>query len=367
MANTIENVFPNSMSALSAPGQGTHVSIVMRTKDRPVLLARAIASVLSQEHQDWHLYIVNDGGDKKCVDDLVEMHATAFNGRVTVTHHDYSHGMEAASNAGVAKSTGDFLAIHDDDDAWHPYFLRDTVGYLTDPKNAHYAAVISHCVIVYEKIDDDGEGTQELERVRGHLSPAYVDYASMLDGNLFPPISLLIRRCVADRIGGFNANLPVLGDWDYNLRILREGDIGVVPKELSYYYHRRGSKDGYGNSVIAGVDKHKLFHSHYTNAYIRSLGPGHYEMTRVLSQMLRQDREKMHAELGARFDAMWNQVNHLTQQVNHLLHVNNVQSATIEQIATTARSVSKSMRPMQWVWRKMLPVRHWVARRRGLI
>ncbi len=37
------------------------VDIVMRTKDRPVFLARALDDVLAQTFTDWRLTIVNDG------------------------------------------------------------------------------------------------------------------------------------------------------------------------------------------------------------------------------------------------------------------------------------------------------------------
>jgi glycosyltransferase involved in cell wall biosynthesis len=47
-----------------------------------------------------------------------------------VLHHAHSKGMEAASNAGIHASTGEFVVIHDDDDSWHPDFLRETVDYL---------------------------------------------------------------------------------------------------------------------------------------------------------------------------------------------------------------------------------------------
>ena len=37
--------------------------------------------------------------------------------------------------------------------------------------------------------------------------------------NRFPPISFLFRRSVYDKIGGFDEELPVLGDWDFNLKV----------------------------------------------------------------------------------------------------------------------------------------------------
>ena len=44
------------------------VGIITRTKDRPVLLKRALESVVNQSYEDWHLVIVNDGGDPVVVE-----------------------------------------------------------------------------------------------------------------------------------------------------------------------------------------------------------------------------------------------------------------------------------------------------------
>lgn len=38
------------------------VSVIMRTKDRDVLLRRALSDVARQTFTDWGLVIVNDGG-----------------------------------------------------------------------------------------------------------------------------------------------------------------------------------------------------------------------------------------------------------------------------------------------------------------
>mgnify|MGYP001763085457 CR=1 FL=1 len=74
----------SSLSPMRPDATGGSVAILMRTRDRPVLLARAFASVLSQRCDDWHLFVVNDGGDPAPVDALAARHETGFLGRITV-------------------------------------------------------------------------------------------------------------------------------------------------------------------------------------------------------------------------------------------------------------------------------------------
>ncbi len=113
--------------------------------------AAVVASSLGQcagedvLRDDWVHVIVNDGGEPAEVDRLVAERADRYAGRCHVVHNNTSRGMEAASNQGVEASSSQFIAIHDDDDAWRPEFLRKTVAYME--ANASFpklAGVITH-------------------------------------------------------------------------------------------------------------------------------------------------------------------------------------------------------------------------------
>ncbi|MCD8481410.1 MAG: glycosyltransferase [Verrucomicrobia bacterium] len=96
----------------------------MRTKNRPVLLVRAIDSVVQQRHQNWQLVIVNDGGDPAPVEALVAAVQPEQRARIQILHHPQSLGMEAASNAGLRALQTDYVMVHDDDDSLHADFFR---------------------------------------------------------------------------------------------------------------------------------------------------------------------------------------------------------------------------------------------------
>lgn len=119
------------MSDLIINSTDLSVGIVTRTKNRIVLLRRALESVKNQSHENWILVIVNDGGDPAPVDRLV---ASIFNtdSRVRIIHHPESKGMEAASNAGISALDTDYAIIHDDDDSWAPEFLKVTTQTLIE-------------------------------------------------------------------------------------------------------------------------------------------------------------------------------------------------------------------------------------------
>ena len=99
----------------SMPGLKTLV--VTRTKNRPVLLRRAIESVLGQTHADWIHAIVNDGGDPAPVDLLAAEYAARYRGRLKVIHHAKSMVMQNASNAALRATESEFATVHDDDNS----------------------------------------------------------------------------------------------------------------------------------------------------------------------------------------------------------------------------------------------------------
>src|SRR3974377_207564 len=107
------------------------VAVITRTKDRALLLERAIRSVMQQTMADLQMVIVNDGGDPGPVDNRVKRYDHIIKGRAVVVHHPESKGMEPATNSGIRASNSRYVALLDDDDTWHPRFLEKTVGAMT--------------------------------------------------------------------------------------------------------------------------------------------------------------------------------------------------------------------------------------------
>lgn len=241
----------------------------MRTKDRPLLLERAIKDVIAQKYPAWFLVIVNDGGNGKPVDGLVKRYKAGLEGRCKVIHNSVSLGMEAASNKGIRAVRGEYVVIHDDDDSWNPDFLLRTVGYLEEHVDA--MGVITHSMQIDERIETDRIVTVR-EKVFKPWLLGRISYISMLDDNQFPPISFVYRRKVFKEIGFYDENLPVQGDWEFNLRFIRKHDIFIIPESLANYHLRVETSTGiYGNTILTndGQQRHSLYHIGIQNELLR--------------------------------------------------------------------------------------------------
>lgn len=241
------------------------IAIITRTKNRPLTLKRAVESVLAQTRRDFIHVIVNDGGESHVVERLLQPYLPRYEGRLLVIHHAVSKGMEAASNAGITACDSIYIAIHDDDDSWHPEFLAKTVRYL---ENEGMKGVLTDFDRVIERLSADNITELTRENCRSWVKE--LTLWNMCKGNFFPPIALLYKREVYDIIGGmYDETLPVLGDWEFNLRFLQHFDIGYLQEVLAFYHTRVEQDAVYGNTITSGIDKHTHYNKVLRNRLLR--------------------------------------------------------------------------------------------------
>lgn len=244
------------------------VSVITRTRDRPRLLSRARASIASQTFGDLAWVIVNDGGEPGPVEAEAEA-ARAAGIQAVAIHRQHSSGIEAAANAGIRASSSRYIVIHDDDDSWNPPFLALTVAALE--QETAFVGVVTHSTTVVEQILGDTIVTISRKPQNRSLQVVYL--ADLVINNLFPPISFLFRRQIYDAVGGYNEEFPVLGDWEFNLKVAMQGDIRVLPKMLANYHVRMGAQDPtsrYANSIFAERDLHRLQDAVFRNRMLRA-------------------------------------------------------------------------------------------------
>ena len=93
------------------------ISVVIPTFDRPFFLNRAIESVLVQDYKNIEIIVVVDGYSDNTHRLIVDLNQKNKNKIVLIQTKDKVGGSEAR-NIGVRESTGEFIALLDDDDEW---------------------------------------------------------------------------------------------------------------------------------------------------------------------------------------------------------------------------------------------------------
>lgn len=243
------------------------VAVITRTKNRPILLWRALKSVQSQTHDNIVWVLINDGGETTEVEQIAAS-AIASGLETVVVHHSESKGMEAASNAGITASLSDLVVVHDDDDTWDPTFLSSCVSFLNF--NPQYKGVVTQSMKIDEILHPDRVEIIGEEIFNPKLVSLYL--VELAKENSYTTNSFVYYRSVLDVVGLYDTTLPVLGDWEFNLRVLSKFDIGVIPLPLANYHHRKSQKNGaggYGNSQYTGPSKHSEFDVIIRNRLLR--------------------------------------------------------------------------------------------------
>jgi glycosyltransferase involved in cell wall biosynthesis len=95
-------------------------SVVMPTRNRPELFARALSSVLSQDFERFEVVVINDGSGE-AYGPAYELLTRQSSERVrwfALPRRDRGHGPSYAINTGVENARGAYVCFLDDDDCW---------------------------------------------------------------------------------------------------------------------------------------------------------------------------------------------------------------------------------------------------------
>lgn len=103
------------------------ISTVIPTRNRPLIVERAVKSALAQTFTEIEVIVVIDGSDA-CTREVLEEIDDA---RLKFIELPVRGGAAAARNAGVSEAAGEWIAFLDDDDEWLPQKLERQIEVAT--------------------------------------------------------------------------------------------------------------------------------------------------------------------------------------------------------------------------------------------
>lgn len=242
------------------------IAVITRTKNRPQLLLRCAENLSQQTTKDFQWIIVNDAGDKDKVE-KVTIHARKLGLDVVLLHRIESTGIAAAANYGIDNSKSELIHIHDDDDSVEFNFY-ELMSQLLDSKKYYGGAVCSTSKIIENLTPTEIIFIKKINLFDSNMATHIAD---LLVKNQFSTISFVFRRSAFDAVGHYDNSLPVLEDWDFNLRFIELYDIGAIDSFLANYHHRIPNKNEITPQTITnGSNLHEEFSAIIRNRYIRT-------------------------------------------------------------------------------------------------
>lgn len=194
------------------------VSIIIPCYNYGKFIGQTLENVIAQSYHNLEIIVIDDGSTDNTKDVVL-----AFIERDQRIQYFFqeNRGLSAARNFGIEKSSGYYVQFLDADDALSPKKIQIQVEYLE--KNTEIA--ICYVDPFYFK---DQKGEQRFSNINltdVSWMPKLTKDADkietvelLLEGNIMPVNSPLVRRNVINTIGGFNAHLNSLEDWDFWLR-----------------------------------------------------------------------------------------------------------------------------------------------------
>jgi glycosyltransferase involved in cell wall biosynthesis len=188
------------------------ISVVIPAKNSERYLAAAIESVINTKYQPLEIIVVNG----QSTDRTTEI-AESF-GPIKVVQQVHG-GLSDAYNLGIEAAKGELIAFQASDDLWSPEKLSVQVGYM-----------LSHPEVQYS-----------IGRVKFFLEPGFPSppgfRRELLKGDHVGRIleTLLVRKTLFERIGGFDPDIEISMDVDWYARA-RDNHIpmAVIPQVMLY-------------------------------------------------------------------------------------------------------------------------------------
>ena len=188
------------------------ISAVIPTYNYGRFVADAVESVLAQTYRRLEVIVVDDGSK----DDTRERLAPYLD-RIRYVYQE-NQGLSAARNTGIRTATGEWVALLDSDDLWHPRKLELQVKYL----RAHPEIGLLGSDHMF---DLHGDWPWVPNEPEDSARAVTLDYLVM--SVRFSPSSALIRKALFQRVGLFDTDLRSAEDRDMWIRL---ADVAPVAK-----------------------------------------------------------------------------------------------------------------------------------------
>jgi len=200
------------------------ISVIMSVYNGEHYLAQAIESILNQTFQDFEFIIINDGS----TDRSEEIIKSYDDDRIILINQQHK-GLIYSLNYGLQKAKAKYIARMDGDDISLPDRLAIQLSFME--KHDDIGVLGTGCQFIDhlgfltgEKLNRQGEHFEILNSIlkaKGYVS-------------IIHP-TVMIRKDLLLRVGGYNERFPVCEDVDLFLRIAKISKLHVIPDMLLLY------------------------------------------------------------------------------------------------------------------------------------
>lgn len=195
------------------------VSVVVPTYNYARYIEETLNSLRQQSLTDWECIVVDDGS----TDDTAAIVAR-FAGDKRIRYVWQQNAKQAAArNNGIRRARGEYLQFLDADDLLESEKLESQVKFL----ELHNDVDVIYSNVRYFDSDRPREQRRANDKDEEWM-PAVSGAGDeillrLVQNNIMPVNSALLRRATVDEVGLFNEKLPPVEDWEYFIRCAAAG------------------------------------------------------------------------------------------------------------------------------------------------
>ncbi len=195
------------------------ISVIIPTYNRSRLLLKAVNSVLNQTYPDYEILICDDGS----TDNSKQIIESLKNNKIVWIEGSHSGLPGVVRNKGIKKAKGEWVAFLDDDDVWDKDKLLLQVKIIDTKK----------CDVVCSNAISSETGKKLINLNKN----GFLSTKELLKNNSIVCSSVLVKRKIFGKIGGFSENkkMKAIEDYDLWLRISTDRKIYFLNKNLVFY------------------------------------------------------------------------------------------------------------------------------------
>jgi glycosyltransferase involved in cell wall biosynthesis len=185
------------------------VSIIVRTKDRPRLLKRALQSISTQTYRPIEVVLVNDGG---CELDSDELEGILRDVSLHYIRLEKNTGRAHAGNIGLDNAKGEYIGFLDDDDELYPGHVQELAT-----KLFHMPSKIAYTDAEVVFVDMTAED-EVVEKFKHRFYSQDFSPEMLLIQNYIPFLSLLFHASVFENVR-FDESFEIFEDWKILIKL----------------------------------------------------------------------------------------------------------------------------------------------------
>ncbi len=267
------------------------VSIIVRTKDRPKLLRRALRSIALQTYRPIEVVLVNDGG---CSLEIEELKGMLGDVSLNYIRLEKNTGRAHAGNVGIENVKGEYVGFLDDDDEFYEDHVDTLISLL---RQSEYKIAYTDARLMHSAYDVEKETLIDIDQGIFHSTDFSLN--KLLVENFIPFMCIIVPHNLLRTVSGFDETLDLYEDWDLLIRLSHTDPFYHINKVTAKYnvwstHLQITERAKYSGET--GFAYSRIFHKHldkFTHETIQSvLREREREKEALISQAKEVEREK---------------------------------------------------------------------------